>query len=502
MPNLRAHSRQRVPRRDDAPVTKTVPGHRGATRTVHVRRRIGAAAAVVVLLLLATALVRLAWPNDTQPVAGARPEVTSTGTPAPSASGPRPAASTAPTPGPPPRLTVRTHPSNATVSVVDAAGRTRSGRSPYTARVSGPATVVVKAAGYATHRERLPLDADRTVDVWLDPPGLLHHKVGEFRSDSNPKQVAFTPDSKQIWVTSLGGKGVEVFDVTTLRRTAKIPLAGKGGVEVIFTADGKTAYVSQMQTASVYEIDRARLRIKRVLRTGGSWTKVVLLSPDESKLYAANWSSHDVSEFDRATGKVLRRIKTVSTPRGLFITPDGKRMYVAGYDNGEIQRIDLVTGKGKVLLRTGGAMRHLVGDPDRGIVYADDMAGDTVYTVDLATEKVAKLARTDRLPNTIDLAPDGRVLYVSNRGRNGASYYNPGPEWGSVVVIDTATGRTLDAIVGGNQTTGLDVSPDGRLLAYSDFLDNRVCVFRIPPYAVLAAGDGGRTQEHKTELQK
>jgi YVTN family beta-propeller protein len=397
---------------------------------------------------------------------------------------------------------VRSHPADATVSVVDAAGRTRTGRAPYTVRVSGPATVTVKARGYGAHRERVPLSSDRTLEVWLDPPGLLHHKVGEFTSDSNPKQVAFTPDSKQIWVTSLGGKGVEVFDTATLRRTAKIPLRGKGGVEVIFTADGKRAYVSQMQTASVYEIDRRTLRITRVLPTGGSWTKVVLLSPDESRLYAANWSSHDVSEFDLATGKVLRRIKTVSTPRGLFVTPDAKRMYVAGYENGEIQRIDLATGKGKVLLRTGGAMRHLVGDPDNGVVYADDMARDAVYTVDLATEKVAKLATTDRLPNTIDLAPGGRVLYVSNRGRNGASYYNPGPEWGSVVVIDTATGRTLDAIVGGNQTTGLDVSPDGRLLAYSDFLDNRVCVYRIPSHEVLAAGDGGRAQEHKAELQK
>jgi YVTN family beta-propeller protein len=484
-------------------MTRTPPVQHGATRAVYVRRRIAVVAAIVGLVLLAMGLVQLVRPDSGGSVARSRSDSTATGTPTPSSrAGGQPAASAAPTGGPPRRLTVRAHPSTATVSVVDAAGRRRTGRAPYTVTVSGPATVVVKAAGYQSRRERVPLRADRTLDVWLDPPGLLHHKLGEFTSDSNPKQVAFTPDSKQIWVTSLGGKGVEVFDAATLRRTAKIPLVGKGGVEVIFTADGTTAYVSQMQTASVYEIDRKRLRITRVLRTSGSWTKVVLLSPDESKLYAANWSSHDVSEFDLATGKELRRIKTVSTPRGLFVTPDGKRMYVAGYDNGEIQRIDLATGRGKVLLRTGGAMRHLVGDPDKGVVYADDMAGDTVFTVDLGTEKVAKLARTDRLPNTIDLTPGGRVLYVSNRGRNGPSYYNPGPEWGSVVVIDTATGRILDAIVGGNQTTGLDVSPDGRLLAYSDFLDNRVCVFRIPPYDVLAAGDGGRAQEHKAELQK
>jgi hypothetical protein len=33
--------------------------------------------------------------------------------------------------------------------------------------------------------------------------------------------------------------------------------------------------------------------------------------------------------------------------------------------------------------------------------------------------------------NTMDLSPDGKVLYVSNRGENNPrSCYIPGPEWG------------------------------------------------------------------------
>jgi DNA-binding beta-propeller fold protein YncE len=70
------------------------------------------------------------------------------------------------------------------------------------------------------------------------------------------------------------------------------------------------------------------------------------------------------------------------------------------------------------------------------------------------------------------------------------------------VVLDTATGAYLDAIVGGNQTTGLDVSPDGTMLAFSDFLDNRVSVYRIPSYDVLVAGNGGRWEAHLAEIAK
>ena len=210
----------------------------------------------------------------------------------------------------------------------------------------------------------------------------------------------------------------------------------------------------------------------------------------------------NVSVIDLRRGTVLRRLPTVRTPRGLYPTRDGRRLYVAGFDGGEIEDIDLASGHGRVLLRTGGAMRHLVGDPKAGRLYADDMAHGTVYAVDLRTDRVRRLARVDNNPNTIDLSPDGKVLYVSCRGRNGASYYLPGPEWGSVVLVDTGSGRLLDAVVGGNQTTGLDVSPDGRTLAFSDFLDDRIHTYAIPAYPTLAGGHGGRVAAHRAELAK
>jgi sugar lactone lactonase YvrE len=225
------------------------------------------------------------------------------------------------------------------------------------------------------------------------------------------------------------------------------------------------------------------------------------LSPDERTLYVANWVSSDISEIDLRKGRVRRLLKTVRTPRGLWPTADG-RLYVAGFQDGELQRIDLASGKARTLLRTGGAMRHLVGDPHGRRLYADDMGTNQAFVVDLASERVRTLAGTDNVPNTIDLTPDGRVLYVSHRGRNGASYYPPGPEWGSVLAIDTASGKLLDAMVGGNQTTGLDVSADGRLLAFSDFLDNRIHLYAVPAYRTLAAGGGGRAAAHRAELAK
>jgi DNA-binding beta-propeller fold protein YncE len=420
----------------------------------------------------------------------------------------RPGAAAAPAaraepPAVPRRLTVTTRPSHAALRVLRDGVVVAKGTTPFTGTVTGGnLTLTLARQGYNSVSQRLVLDKDQKVSMWLDPEGQLHHELGTFKTGSAPKQVAFTPDGREIWVTLLGGPGVEVFSAATRKRLARIKLGSHGSVEVIFNRAGTRVYVSQMETASVYEIDRVARKVLRRLPTKGTWTKVITLSPDERTLYAANWSSNDVSEIELGSGKVRRRLDTVATPRGLYVTPDSKRLYVAGYEQGELQRFDLASGRAKVLLRTGGAIRHLVGDADGAKLYADDMAKSDAWVVDLATERVRKLGETDAEPNSIDLSPDGRVLYVSNRGRNGSNYYLPGPEWGSVLAVDTGTGRYLDAIVGGNQTTGLDVSPDGRLLAFSDFLDNRVTVYAVPVWERLAAGGGGRAGAHRADLAK
>jgi DNA-binding beta-propeller fold protein YncE len=138
------------------------------------------------------------------------------------------------------------------------------------------------------------------------------------------------------------------------------------------------------------------------------------------------------------------------------------------------------------------------------LLYVGEFESNEIYVVDMATDRVTKLADTAERPNTIDLSPDGKVLYVSDRGKDNPTtgYLTKGLEWGTVLAIDTSTGKLLDAIVGGNQCTGLDVSPDGTLLAFSDFLDYVIRVYEIPDYATLLAGNGGRAGTYKQDIIK
>jgi DNA-binding beta-propeller fold protein YncE len=338
-----------------------------------------------------------------------------------------------------------------------------------------------------------------------DPEGQLVHHLFDINYIPSPKGAAFSPDGKEIWVASLLNKkrGVSVFDSKTGKMITNINLNNGGGVEIIFSKDGSKVYVSQMETAKVFEIDAKSKKVLASFDTKSSWTKVLALSSDGKTLYASNWVGDNISEIDLISGKLKRLIATVDTPRGIYLTEDNI-LYVAGFGKGEIEKINLKTGESKVIFKSGGAMRHIVADEGREILYLSDMAKGIVWQVSLKNDLVKKFAETDTNPNTIALSPDKKILFVSCRGRNysAENYFLPGPEWGSVLLFDTETGKMLDAIVAGNQPTALAVSPDGKLLVFSDFLDNRLEVFEVPSYEKLKQGEGGRSKVYKKELKK
>lgn len=339
-----------------------------------------------------------------------------------------------------------------------------------------------------------------------DAPGQLVDHLFNISGIPSPKGAIFSVDEKEIWITSLLNKkiGIFVFDLNSGKKIAEINLADGGGVEIISSKNGEKIFVSQMETAKIFEIDAKTKTVSRVFSTGGSWTKFLALSFDEKKLFASNWSSNDISEIDLETGQLIRKIKTVKTPRGIWLTKDGNYLYVAGFENGEIEKINLKTLERKVIFKTGGAMRHIVGDEEKRILYVSDMAKNMIFKVLIETDKVFEFVKTDNNPNTISLSSDGKILFVSCRGKNAAedNYYIPGPEWGSVLLFDTESGELLDAIVGGNQPTALAVSSSGNYLAFSNFLDSNLEIFKIPSYDVLKAGGGGRSKIYKAELKK
>ncbi len=402
-------------------------------------------------------------------------------------------------------FSVASNPSGASYRISSADGTVLVGETPYVGTLpAGDTEVTLEMAGYNEYRRELMLDTPTDLALWMDPSGQIVRCLNVFDCGPGPKGASFSPDGSEVWVTLLTGPpSIQVFDPESGELLDELVLDEHGAVEVLFTADGSRVYVSQMETARVYEIDASTREVLRTFDTESAWTKMLTFAPGEERLFASNWSGDDVSEFDLTTGEMVRRHGTVDTPRGLYVTADGNDLYVSGFGTGVIQRVDLDDDTRETVYSGGTAIRHFAADATRGILYASDMGTDEIVALDLTTGEASRFAATDEKPNTIALSPDGKVLFVSCRGENNASsYYLPGPEWGSILLFDTTTGEPLDAIVGGNQPTALDVSRDGTRLIFSDLLDDRLRYYEIPSHDVLAAGGGGLYEAHFDMIAK
>ncbi|MBN1241089.1 MAG: beta-propeller fold lactonase family protein [Spirochaetales bacterium] len=328
-----------------------------------------------------------------------------------------------------------------------------------------------------------------------EAPGLVLEQLGVARTGRQPKSVVFSPDSRLFVVNLLDDGGFQVFDAATLAELDFVKpegfAASKGFVEGIFVEGSFVAepgeyWVSQMTTGTVFRRDVAELGTGTpgtvdAYPTGGSWSKVIAYSPALDLVAVSNWLSNDVTLLERETGAPAGRIGPVPVPRGLAFSPDGELLYVTSYDAGLFLKYRVADGKELARIALPGAnMRHVVLAPDAGTAWVSDMGLNAVYEVELAAFRVVSTLKTSINPNTIDLTPDGGWLFASTRGPNNPeSYLLRSLKPGKLEVFDLATKTRVISMEGGTQPTGLDVSPDGTLLAFTNFQDDTVELYRI-----------------------
>ena len=199
-------------------------------------------------------------------------------------------------------------------------------------------------------------------------------------------------------------------------------------------------------------------------------------------------------------------------PQGRLIACEGGALNLSGVSVGgtpRITRTDLKTGKIEILAdRYAGQPFVAPNDvtmDDAGRIYFTDYRGSAVYRIDAPGKVVRLLSAPDvRLPNGIQISPDGRTLYLvdSNPQPGGLGVirkYDLRPD-GSIhnmrVHYEFSAGRGADGIsidVAGNlyASAGLNrqrgnaetpatkagiyvISPEGKLLSFTPILEDLV----------------------------
>ncbi|MBN1411163.1 MAG: beta-propeller fold lactonase family protein [Spirochaetales bacterium] len=345
-------------------------------------------------------------------------------------------------------------------------------------------------------RKKYP-DMDTYIDVkeereWLfrhNPVHTFGKQLGVFKCGRMPKQVIFTPDDKYLYVILWDGKGYQIFDMENLEIRNLVDVkqhTGKASfVEGLFIPETNRFLVSQVTTAMISEYDITdplNPAYLRKMSTKGTWPKFFAYSSVIDKIAASNWLSHDVSIMTYSTGKLVCKLNGMRMPRGVVFTNDGKYLFIASFDSGLILKYDTATWKEvKRIYKKHAAMRHIVLTKDNKSCFVSNMNHSEIYMIDPVEFRIIKTYKVFNNPNTIELSPDDRYLFVSCRGPNNPeSYLKRSPKDGQVFIIDVKNQEIIARIDGGNQPTGLDVSGNGIYLAFSNFRgDNNIDIYDI-----------------------
>jgi DNA-binding beta-propeller fold protein YncE len=364
--------------------------------------------------------------------------------------------------------------------------------------LEGPGTVRLEAAGYrgkTFHTREIPgLLRDGQLQVKLEKEGGRLEYLGEFPTGRQPKSAYFSPEGNRLFVPLLGQHGVDVFrffgtdppaaGVAALVFEKRLAVPGSGAcgfVEAMTDRKRRELWVSNMEENKVHIYDLDTLEYKSSADTGGVMPKVIIQSPSGDITAVSNWASHTISIFDSGTKTRLALIPVSGIPRGMAFSPDGQKLYAAIFDAPLIEVIDVPsrkTGDRYRFYEGPGAARHVL--YSEGKLFVSDMYRGRVCMLDAATGDLLKEVRVGPNINTIVLSPGGERLYASSRGRNNPEDYTmPGPEFGAVYILRTGDLSLEEKIWGRNQPTGLALSPDGKYLVFTDFLDDNLELYRI-----------------------
>lgn len=352
---------------------------------------------------------------------------------------------------------------------------------------NGNYTIFVSDKGYFSKTYNIKIGRkNKYIEDKLEKKYQGLRLIKEFRVKGQPKSIVWL-DNQRFEVNLLNGHGVALFSMTNtnLIRLVQPPqkyAKAKGFVEGLVDEEQNEIYISQMTKNAWHVFSLDKFEYKKTLSAKGIWTKVI--AKNDKYIFLSNWESDAISVFDRFTKKFVKRIKVAGIPRGMGLTPDQKYLYVAIFSFSMVQKIDLEKMKVVKTITLSdngkGAARHIVRDAKKNIFYISDMSRATIYKLDYTKDKIIDSVKVYSKPNTIVLSRDKSRLFVSSRAPNGPDgYLNKSWTYGQVQVIDTETMDITAWIWGRNQTTGLGISPDGKILVVGNFYDNNIEIYQV-----------------------
>jgi 6-phosphogluconolactonase (cycloisomerase 2 family) len=304
--------------------------------------------------------------------------------------------------------------------------------------------------------------------------------------------IAVDPQGDSLYTADVGPSNAPATTVSQFtinpvsgRLTPKSPAtvtAGRGPVEIAVTPNGKSAYVVGETGISQFNVNPTTGALTRKvpgLLAAGRNPEPIAIAPNGKYAYVANCpgcetklrGSHSarpskpqtatIREYriKQTTGRLsaIGSVATGTGANGIAITPNGTSLYVAV---GPIWQYSVnpttgkLTPKSPATIPAAGTAHELQVAPDGRNLYVVTVANNTVsqYRINPTTgalsSKPASTARTVLHPESIKLAPNGTSAYVTSENDPEISQYAINPTTGRITPMMPATVPTASGSLG------------------------------------------------------
>jgi len=265
--------------------------------------------------------------------------------------------------------------------------------------------------------------------------------------------------------------------------------AGAGMLNDVTKAAKPLVYVPHTKSGDVWVIDPATFAVVGRYAAGVEVQHVVP-SYDMRTLYATDDLGNTIIPFDPNTGKPGPRIP-VTDPYNLYFTPDGRRALVMAENRNQIDFRDPHTMRLVDSVRIPAAgINHMDFTVDGGHAVASCEFGGAVVWIDMRARRVTATLTLGKsmdtpamataagpgyaMPQDVRLSADGALFYVADMAANG------------IWLIDAYRFRRVGFVGTGMGAHGLQVARDGRRLFISNRGEGSVSVLDMRDNRLLA----------------
>lgn len=294
-----------------------------------------------------------------------------------------------------------------------------------------------------------------------------------------PVRVALQPDERYLWVGTDDGS-VVVIDVDRQQHIRTIR-SGGGFHDIAFTEDSKYVFVTNRDSGTVTVIDAVRHEVLKEVRAGSS-PALVAYSQRAKAVYAISDSDGRVSVIDARRHEAVASISLKPGLRALKISPDGRWVFVVNSKEDTLTIIDSSTNRimheakverqpDQIAFTKSFAFIRARGSDIVSLVPLDaiDKQGSLPVLTFTAGQAAPGQSPYTSVADAMSATPEGDVILVANPVDKTIYYYMQGmvspmgsfQNYGSVPRAIRIVDRSLQQIEPGVFSTSLRLPKNG-----------------------------------------